>query len=74
MLHLTSNVIIEVTGDTARAASSWIVAQNSKRGPVVDCAGNYIDSLQKVGTQWLFAYRKIDRFIAADLHPALPSK
>ena len=74
MLHLTSNVIIEIDGDTARATSSWIVAQNSKRGPLLDCAGSYTDSLRKVGGAWLFSYRKIDRFIAIDLHPSLPDQ
>ena len=69
MLHLTSNVIIEIAGDTATATSSWMVAQNSPRGPLLDCAGNYIDKLQKVGGQWLFSYRKIDRYIAIDVKP-----
>lgn len=73
MLHLTANVIIEIAGDTARATSSWMVAQNSPRGPLLDCAGNYIDSLKKVGGQWLFANRKIDRYIAIDLDPKLPN-
>ncbi len=72
MLHLTANVIIEIEGDAARATSSWMVAQNSPRGPLLDCAGNYIDSLKKIGGQWLFANRKIDRYIAIDLHPKLP--
>ena len=69
MLHLTSNVIIEIAGDTASATSSWMVAQNSPRGPLLDCAGNYIDKLRKVGGQWLFGYRKIDRYIAIDVKP-----
>jgi hypothetical protein len=69
MLHLTSNVIVEITGDTASATSSWMVAQNSPRGPLLDCAGNYIDKLRKVGGQWLFDYRKIDRYIAIDVKP-----
>jgi hypothetical protein len=73
MLHLTSNIVIDLEGDTARVTSSWIVAQNSPRGPIVDCAGNYIDTVKKVGGRWLFAYRKIDRYIAIDLKPSLPT-
>ena len=73
MLHLTSNVIIDLEGDSARVTSSWIVAQNSPRGPIVDCAGNYIDTVKKVGGRWFFAYRKIDRYIAIDLKPVLAS-
>jgi hypothetical protein len=72
MLHLTSNVVMEINGDSAHVNSSWIVACNSERGPIVDCAGNYIDDLKKAGGQWLFAYRKIDRYIAIDLKPSLP--
>lgn len=74
MLHLTSNVVIDIAGDSAHVSSSWIVARNSDRGPIVDCAGNYTDDLKKVGGRWLFAYRKIDRYIAIDLKPKMPDQ
>ena len=33
-------------------------------GPEIGSGGAYQDELVKVGGQWLFRYRKIDRFIA----------
>jgi len=68
-VHLVSNLVIKIDGDTARVLSNWVVAQNSPSGPIVSAAGGYEDHLVKMGESWLFRSRVIDRFIAADLHP-----
>ena len=44
--------------------SNWTVAQNSAEGPKIGSGGGYRDELVKESGQWLFRYRKIDRFIA----------
>jgi hypothetical protein len=39
--------------------------QNSPSGPKIGSGGGYADEMVKQNGQWLFRYRKIDRFIAA---------
>jgi hypothetical protein len=63
-IHLVTNISIALDGASARVRSNWTVAQNSPEGPAIGSGGAYQDELVKVGGQWLFRYRKIDRFIA----------
>ena len=63
-VHLTTNIVIELDGDTARVHANWIVAANSPSGPLVSSGGAYADRMVKQDGAWLFAYRQIDRFIA----------
>jgi ketosteroid isomerase-like protein len=62
-IHAVSNIVIRVDGDTARVRSNWVLAQNSEQGPKVGSGGSYTDEMVKQGGNWLFKYRKIDRFI-----------
>ena len=66
-VHLTTNIVIALNGDTATAQSNWSVIQNSASGPKIGSAGAYQDTLVKQNGRWLFQYRKIDRFIADGL-------
>jgi 3-phenylpropionate/cinnamic acid dioxygenase small subunit len=68
-IHLVTNISIALDGDRARVRSNWTVVQNSPQdnspqGPKIGSGGAYHDELVKRGGQWLFRYRKIDRFIA----------
>ena len=63
-VHLTTNITIDLSGDTARVRSNWVVAQNTEAVPKISSAGGYHDDMVKQGGRWLFRYRKIDRFIA----------
>ena len=63
-IHLVTNVAIVLDGENARVRSNWTVVQNSPEGPKIGSGGAYQDELIKVQGQWLFRYRKIDRFIA----------
>ncbi len=65
--HLTTNIVIELAGDTAAARSNWTVIENHASGPRISSGGEYRDQLVKQNGQWLFKYRKIDRFIAEGL-------
>ena len=62
--HLTTNIVIDLQGDTATVESNWTVIQNSATGPMISSGGAYRDQVVKIGGKWLFKYRKIDRYIA----------
>jgi hypothetical protein len=62
--HLVTNISIALDGESAKVRSNWTVVQNSPEGPKIGSGGAYQDELVKEGGQWLFRYRKIDRFIA----------
>jgi uncharacterized protein (TIGR02246 family) len=68
-VHLVTNIVIKLSGDSASVMSNWVVAQNSPAGPIVSAAGGYEDDMVKQDGTWRFRRRKIDRFIAADLTP-----
>ncbi len=71
-VHLVTNIVIalggESGGERAEVRSNWTVVQNSPEssagGPKIGSGGAYADQMVKQGGQWLFHYRKIDRFIA----------
>ena len=63
-IHLVTNIAIALDGASARVRSNWTVVQNSPEGPKIGSGGAYLDEMIKEGGQWLFRYRKIDRFIA----------
>lgn len=63
-IHLVTNIAITLDGASARVRSNWTVVQNSPEGPKIGSGGAYRDELVKERGQWLFRYRKIDRFIA----------
>jgi uncharacterized protein (TIGR02246 family) len=63
-VHLTTNVVIELDGDTATARSNWALIQNSPNGPGIGSGGSYSDRLVKVDGRWFFKHRTIDRYIA----------
>jgi len=63
-MHLVTNISIALDGASARVRSNWIVVQNSPEGPKIGSGGAYQDEMVKESGEWLFQYRKIERFIA----------
>jgi len=63
-VHLTTNIVITLNGDTATVGSNWTLVQNSPNGPIIGSGGAYDDHLVKRGGHWCFQRRTIDRFIA----------
>jgi uncharacterized protein (TIGR02246 family) len=63
-VHLTTNIVIDLDGDTATVRSNWVLVQNSAAGPVIGSGGGYADRLVRAGGRWLFKHRTIDRYIA----------
>ena len=66
-VHLTTNIVIALNGDTATVQSNWTVIQNSANGPMIGSGGAYQDQVARRDGTWLFKYRKIDRFLAPGL-------
>lgn len=64
-VHLTTNIVVVLDGETAKVRSNWTVVQNSASGPQIGSGGGYADEMVKRNGTWLFHYRKIDRFIAS---------
>lgn len=63
-VHLTTNIVIDLDGDTATARSNWALIQNVPSGvPIIGSGGAYSDRLVKVGGQWFFKHRTIERYI-----------
>ncbi len=65
-IHLTTNIVIDLDGDSATARSNWVVIQNTQAGPAIGSGGAYADRLVRVDGQWFFQHRTIDRYIKAD--------
>lgn len=63
-IHHCTNIVIRLSGDSAKVTSNWVVVENSEAGPRISSAGAYADDLVKLNGGWFFKYRKIDRFIA----------
>jgi 3-phenylpropionate/cinnamic acid dioxygenase small subunit len=64
-VHLTTNMVIDLNGDLATVRSNWLLFQNGESGPEIGSGGAYYDRVVKIGGQWLFRHRRIDRFIKA---------
>jgi uncharacterized protein (TIGR02246 family) len=62
-IHHVTNLVIKLDGATAKCFSTWMTVQNSEHGPKIGSAGSYTDDLVRQDGQWLFRYRKIDRYI-----------
>ena len=65
-VHLTTNIVIELNGETATAQSNWLLFQNTPAGPAIGSGGAYRDRLAKLDGRWYFQHRTIDRYVKAD--------
>jgi uncharacterized protein (TIGR02246 family) len=63
-VHLTTNIVIDLDGDTATARSNWTVIENTSDGPAIGSGGAYADRLVRFDGVWFFKRRTIDRYIA----------
>ena len=62
-IHHVTNIVITLDGDTAKVRSNWTTVQNAPEGPKIGSGGAYDDEMVKIGGQWYFRYRTIDRYI-----------
>jgi uncharacterized protein (TIGR02246 family) len=62
-IHHVTNIVITLDGGTAKVRSNWTTVQNAPDGPKIGSGGAYDDEMVKVGGEWFFRYRTIDRYI-----------
>lgn len=62
-IHHMTNIVITLDGGTAKVRSNWTTVQNSPEGPKIGSGGAYDDDMVKLGGEWFFKYRTIDRYI-----------
>jgi uncharacterized protein (TIGR02246 family) len=62
-VHLTTNIVIDLDGDSATVRSNWILFQNTSSGPAIGSGGAYFDHVVKQDGRWLFRHRRIDRYV-----------
>lgn len=62
-IHHVTNIVITLDGHSAKVRSNWTTVQNSPDGPKIGSGGAYDDDMVKIGGQWFFRYRTIDRYI-----------
>ena len=66
--HVTTNVIVEVSGDTASARSYFTVFQATEKLPLQPIiAGRYHDSFTRDGGGWYFTARQMLPRLSGDL-------
>jgi 3-phenylpropionate/cinnamic acid dioxygenase small subunit len=64
--HLTTNIIIDLAGDSATVVSNFLVVRDSEAGPVISVAGTYDDTVVRVGADWKFKSRRLSHDIAGE--------
>ena len=57
--HITANTVMEIDGDTARAATDFFFLLPSPDGLKPLAAGRYADTFVKVAGRWLYRERRI---------------
>lgn len=57
--HITSNVLVDVDGDTASALTDYLFVRPTHRGLVPVATGRYHDHLIRAGEDWRFQRREI---------------
>jgi hypothetical protein len=62
--HLTANILIELTGDSATVVSNFLVVRDSETGPVIAVAGTYDDTVVRTAEGWKFKSRRLSHDIA----------
>jgi 3-phenylpropionate/cinnamic acid dioxygenase small subunit len=57
-MHVLSNTLIDVDGDTARAESDWVMIQREETGKTsIVLAGRYRDELERLDEGWRLSSR-----------------
>jgi 3-phenylpropionate/cinnamic acid dioxygenase small subunit len=64
--HFTTNIVIELSGDSATVISNFLVVRDSEAGPVVSVAGTYDDIVVRTAEGWKFRSRKLSHDIAGE--------
>jgi ketosteroid isomerase-like protein len=60
-MHILSNCLVDLDGDTASAETDWVMLARATegKGTVIGLAGRYRDRLRYEGNEWLICERRI---------------
>jgi ketosteroid isomerase-like protein len=72
-VHLTTNIVIKVHGETAHALSNLLLVREMTDAVVPSFAGIYDDDLVRIDGVWKFRARRIATSFSSDLGLSLPS-
>jgi 3-phenylpropionate/cinnamic acid dioxygenase small subunit len=64
--HLTTNILITMSGDTATVRAYFMVVRDSSEGPAIAVAGRYEDEVVRYEGRWLFKSRRLTHDIAGE--------
>jgi 3-phenylpropionate/cinnamic acid dioxygenase small subunit len=64
--HYTTNIIIDLTGDSATVASNFLVVRDSESGPTISVAGTYDDTVVRTAEGWKFKSRRLSHDITGE--------
>jgi 3-phenylpropionate/cinnamic acid dioxygenase small subunit len=64
--HLTTNIIIDLAGDSATVVSNFLVVRDSETGPDISVAGTYDDTVVRTTEGWKFKSRQLSHDIAGE--------
>ena len=58
-MHVTTNALIDVDGDAAKASTDYLFVRPTPGGMAIIAAGRYLDELVRDGAGWRFEVRTI---------------
>ena len=64
--HFTTNIMIELSGDSASVVSNFLVVRDGPAGPAIAVAGTYDDTVVRIDGEWKFKSRKLSHDIAGE--------
>ena len=64
--HFTTNIIIDLAGDSATVISNFLVVRDSDVGPTIAVAGTYDDIVVRTDAGWKFKSRRLSHDIAGE--------
>ncbi len=65
-LHVTTNVLVDVEGDSAGAVTGYLFVRQGPTGPGIVAAGRYHDQLVRDPDRWRFSVRANSMLDPAD--------
>jgi 3-phenylpropionate/cinnamic acid dioxygenase small subunit len=64
--HFTTNILVDLAGDSATVVSNFLVVRDSAAGPVIAVAGTYDDTVVRTNEGWKFKSRRLSHDIAGE--------
>jgi len=64
--HFTTNIIIDLAGDSATVVSNFLVVRDSEAGPLIAVAGTYDATVVRTAEGWKFKSRRLSHDIAGE--------